>query len=372
MTKKIIVISGVGMTEGGILSVLQDFLISAESNLKDEWDIYALVHDKKKFKNSSIKFIEFPHIKKSWIKRIHFELIKSKKISQELNADIWFSLHDMTSITQAKKRYVYAHNPSSFIRPGIRDLYFDPKFFFHSLVYKYVYGLNIKSNTNVFVQQTWIKEEFHKRYKINNILVSSPFKKKEIRKIPNINNKVIKNWIYPTFPRHFKNIEIICEAMIILNKKRLNNINIAITIDGKENRYSRWIYRKYKDVKGISFIGLQSRKELDIKYAMADGLIFPSLLETWGLPLTEAQEYSLPILVSDLPYAKESTAFYKKVKYFDPKNAENLSKILDDFNMNRVDYFSDKNEMFHENTLKVDLYGWDELVNYVCEPYDTK
>ena len=54
-------------------------------------------------------------------------------------------------------------------------------------------------------------------------------------------------------------------------------------------------------------------------------MIFPSKLETWGLPISEFKQFDKPIIVSDLPYAKETVNSYDKVSFFDPTNALELS-----------------------------------------------
>ncbi len=365
---QVLILSGVGMTEGGILSVLRNVLDAAENELPDNWSIIALVHNTKLFDNPRVEFMEFPDIKRSWAKRIFFELVTSKNLSKKFNASVWFSLHDMTSITLARRKFVYAHNPSSFVSPSLRDLYFDPKFFIHSLVYKHVYGLNIRKNTHVFVQQLWIKKEFERRYGINNVKLSHP----EQRSLSTMNdnsfpkNASLVHWIYPTFPRHFKNIEVLCEAMQKLSEENTHEISISITIDGTENRYAKWIYKKYFKTRGIKFVGLKSQKELDALYKKSDGLIFPSVLETWGLPLTEAKEYNLPILVADLPYAWENIGDYVNALFFDPTDAVKLSELLLGISSGVIECRSSKECSLPKKNEDA-LSGWSELIKFACE-----
>ena len=47
-------------------------------------------------------------------------------------------------------------------------------------------------------------------------------------------------------------------------------------------------------------------------YSKANALIFPSKLETWGLPISEAIDYKIPIMVAKLEYARETLGSYKK------------------------------------------------------------
>ncbi len=63
-------------------------------------------------------------------------------------------------------------------------------------------------------------------------------------------------------------------------------------------------------------IGLQNADGMRNQYRKADALLFPSLDESFGLPLVEAMTIDLPILAADRPYARSlcgDTAIY-----FDP------------------------------------------------------
>ena len=51
------------------------------------------------------------------------------------------------------------------------------------------------------------------------------------------------------------------------------------------------------------------------KYNKIDCLIFPSKLETWGLPISEFMAFDKPMLIADLPYAHETAAGAKYVAF---------------------------------------------------------
>jgi glycosyltransferase involved in cell wall biosynthesis len=326
--RRTLVISGVGMTEGGILSVLRNVVDAAERVLGEDWRIVVLVHKKSLLNSSRAELKEFPKIKASWIKRLWFEWVKSRSISRQLNSTVWFALHDITPIVVSEKQYVYCHNPTCFVRPTLKSLYFDWIFVAHSLMYGALYSIGIKRNRDVFVQQDWIKNVFLTKFGAENVIISRPS--------PNfISNsdvwddaRALKKWLYPTFPRHFKNIEILGEALELLAERVMWDGEILVTISGDENRYARWLKRRFGHLKNLKFIGRQSRSEVDALYGVVDGVIFPSILETWGLPITEAQSHRLPLLVSDLPYAHETVGTYNKVLFFDPFDHVSLSNLL--------------------------------------------
>ena len=59
-------------------------------------------------------------------------------------------------------------------------------------------------------------------------------------------------------------------------------------------------------------------------------LLFPSYVETFGLPLKEARTVGAPILAADMPFSREILDGYDKVKYFGYKDHKLLSKLMSD------------------------------------------
>jgi glycosyltransferase involved in cell wall biosynthesis len=76
----------------------------------------------------------------------------------------------------------------------------------------------------------------------------------------------------------------------------------------------------------IKELGILTPEECYEFYKSSDALIFPSLMESYGLPLIEAMQMQLPIIVSDLDYAKwlcEDQAIY-----FNPTDAVSLHNAI--------------------------------------------
>jgi Glycosyltransferase len=129
---------------------------------------------------------------------------------------------------------------------------------------------------------------------------------------------------------------VICEASKILLEKGINDFEVILTIDGSENRYSKLIKNKYGSIPNIKFIGLQSRDKVFELYKISDCLIFPSKLETWGLPITEFKQFGKPILAADLPYAHETVGNYDTVCFFNPDNPYELSNLMENIINNKL------------------------------------
>ena len=335
MNKKLIILSGINLIEGGALTIYKEFLGCLERYFLKEYRIVALVHNRNLFSEyeSKIEFIEFKDSKKSYLKRMYYEYIYFKKLSKKLKPYLWLSLHDMTPNVIADKRVVYCHNGIIFYNVKKKDIISEFKMFMFSKFYKYIYRINIKKNDFVVVQQDWIRKRFKELFKIKNVIVVHPnvvINDLDLEKTRRNNMKIAKNsFLYPAFPRIFKNFEVICEAVKILEEKNVTDFIVYLTVDGSENLYSQKLFKKYKNLKNIKFLGLLKRKKLMKYYESSKNIIFPSKLETWGLPISEAKIFGKNILLADLEYAHETLGNYENVMFFEPDDAKKLAEKME-------------------------------------------
>ncbi|WP_422007600.1 glycosyltransferase [Roseivirga pacifica] len=327
MSKKTIVISAINFSEGGPLTVYCDLL--AELSLrKDEFRVIALVHKKELFEVEGVEFIEFTDSKGSWLKRLNYEYFGFNKLSKRLKPDVWLSLHDITPRVQAGLRAVYCHNPSPFHRVSLKSISLDFKFFLFNKFYKYLYGLNIKANDIVFVQQAWLREEFMKRYGVKNVVVAYPDVTFDSA-VEKTATMVEKNtFFYPSLARSFKNFELLCSAAEQVYEAIGDSFEVWITMSGAENKYARSVFERFKNVPVIKFLGRQTKAQMSENYNRCDVLVFPSHLETWGLPITEAKLFEKKVLLADLPYAHETLGEYDKSRFFDTKDPSDLAELM--------------------------------------------
>lgn len=313
MKNKKIVISGVNIIEGGTLTIFRDCLDEAVRYFGPEYQIIALVNNEKLFNIPGVTYIENPSVKRSWIRRLWFEYVECYRLSAELGVGCWVSIHDITPRVLAERKIVYCHNPSPFYRASLKEAWFDPKFFLFTKLYKYLYSILIRSNYAVVVQQNWIKNSFEEMYGHEKVIVAHPaINEKAENKKKLTCSKGKKILLYPALPRVFKNFEVLYKAILLLPDDVRRNIDIRLTLNGDENRYSRYLKLKFKAMPEVNFIGRQSSGMMMAQYDECDAVLFPSKLETWGLPITEAIKFDKPLLVSNLEYAYETVGVYKK------------------------------------------------------------
>ena len=366
---KELVISGINLFEGGPLSIYYDCLdCIIENEIYKDWKITAFVHSNSLFTKYSkcVDLIELPKSRKNYAYRLYYEYHYFEEWSKGKDIDVWLSLHDITPNVHAKKIYTYCHNPSPFLKVSVNSFKYNPTYAAFGLFYKYLYGINIKKAAAIIVQQDWMRQAFLKMYPVKNVIVARPsiniqykFNKDNYKKHER------KFFIFASYPRFFKNFEVICEASKLIQDQKYE---IWLTLDGTENSYSRDLKKKYGDDPHIKWLGLQPREDIFKLYDQADYMIFPSKLETWGLPISEFKMTGKGEILADLPYAHETIGTYDKVAFFDPNNAYELSDKVRQLLAGRTTLSATK-----ENSVKNPFTrNWNELLRMILDDNDLK
>jgi glycosyltransferase involved in cell wall biosynthesis len=329
--RRCLIISAVNLTEGGPLSVLQDFVAAACDTLAAEWDIVVFLHDRRLVAADRPRFIEVPYAKRSWLLRLWVEWHQFRGHAARLRPDLWISLQDISPNVGDVRQAVYCHNPIPFFPVRWRDAFFQPKHLAFRLAYAWLYRINLRRNCAVVVQQSWLRDQFRNWVgQPTQIIVAHPCSGEVAASAPEraIRRPGPASFLYPALPRTFKNLELICRAVERLEAGSAWCSEVLFTVDGTENRYARWLKRRFGKLKTLRFMGRQSREQLRGLYQQSDCLLFPSRIETWGLPISEAQQHRLPMFVADLPYAKETVGAYDRVEFFDVDDDEALAAKL--------------------------------------------
>lgn len=358
-----IVVSGINLFRGGTLKVMRDCLAALSAFAGNDYEIIALVHNENLYPPyPNVRYISYPKSRKSYFFRLYYEYVEFKRLSKKLKPYCWFSLHDTTPNVVAEKRAVYCHNPYPFFKPGIRGFFLQRNVFFLCLLSGYLYGINIRKNDYVVVQQEWLRQAFRKMFPINNVVVALPVKGKREKPVSaNRTGRKEKVFFYPATAILQKNFEIIGRAAALLEKEGINGFEVIMTLEKTDNKYAGSIYAAYHALKTLKFVGFLSPEAVNACYANSDCLLFPSKAETWGLPVSEAKEYGKPVLLPDLPYARETVGKYDKVCFFNPDNAEQLAALMKNF-INGTIVYDKTEDICYEQPV---VYNWDELIRFL-------
>lgn len=127
-------------------------------------------------------------------------------------------------------------------------------------------------------------------------------------------------FLFPASFSYHKNFGIVLKVGSLIDKEKLP-FEIVLTVDeikGKE------LLAKIEndEIKSINNMGPIPAEQMEYVYQNVDALLFPTLLESYGLPYFEAMLFEKPIFTSDLDFANDvcgGAAFY-----FDPFDARSV------------------------------------------------
>jgi glycosyltransferase involved in cell wall biosynthesis len=279
---------------------------------------------------SHVHVLRFPKVKLGWRRRVRFELHDAARVARDCGADAILSLQNVAVLGTRLPQVVYVHQSLPYV--GKRFSYFkrDERFLaLYADIFRPLIGRSVRKASAVVVQTTWFKEAIARRHRVDpdKIAVIPPSVRLDIP-----SGKIEPNpslFFYPATPYVYKNIDLIVEAVAILRSEGLAP-TVLITIRGDENGYAGRLHGRV-EASGLSnsvrFIGRLPREEALAKYREAT-LLFPSRLESFGLPLLEARMAGGKIIASDTPFAREILADYPAASFHGQTDAAGLAREM--------------------------------------------
>lgn len=138
-----------------------------------------------------------------------------------------------------------------------------------------------------------------------------------------------------------KNIHTLIDAFLILRNQHQTTHKLIIVGERHFPKYAEIIESKISNFhfdQDILIVPFIEPEDLPAVYNLADVLAFPSLMEGFGLPLTEAMSCGLPIVASDLSVMSEITA--GSALLADPRDpneiADKIHRLLSDSDLRAV------------------------------------
>lgn len=251
------------------------------------------------------------------IKKIHnnffYKLYFYLKIILTINKDsCLFSLGDLP-VPFVKNQILFV-NQANLISPAINK-YSSKSIIF--IIKRLYFRIFIRKLNRIFVQSVHMKKCLIKTYRIQSNYINilnipiQPTKERYTKKKGNI-----IRLLYPANHYSYKNHKIITD---MLSDNPIKNLLIYFTATISE-------FQKFKNFKSIRRIDYYSYKNTYKIYNKFDGLIYPSRIESLGLPLQEALNFKIPILCSDLPYSRELLKEYGY--YFNQESKTSLRNTI--------------------------------------------
>ncbi|MFK2048846.1 glycosyltransferase [Bacteroides fragilis] len=313
-----VIVNATASRASGALSILKQFLENIPIYNQDIY--YIFVAQSVVFESTQhIQFIPIDTC--SWMKRIYWDEIGLKRwlAKHHIKASLIISFQN-TGVNCASQipQLIYYHNVIPLLNISWSIWRKDEWLF---LIYKYVYPFFVRhsltENTYIVVQLPSTKEAFMRKFKFpkERLYIVRP----DIKNVELIKSSEVRfcddcfHFIYPATPFLYKNhLDIVyaLSALRSIDPSLLKRIKIHFTLNTGELLYLDTEIAKMGLEKNFIFEGTIPFLQLMSYYKSVTALLFPSYLESFGLPLLEAAKVGLPIVVIDLPYAKDVVGTY--------------------------------------------------------------
>lgn len=347
-----IVVNDFAASNGGGASILKSFYsYLVESKDENEWIF--LLSDNYIEETENIKIILLPKEKKSRIRRLAFDLCYGRRLIKKLRPDAIFYLQN-TLIRGVKcPQIMYMDQSIAFQKEKNFSIFKAEERKY--AVYQHIIGRfnrsACKKSDKVIVQTKWLQEA---------IVKQSKKREEDVIRVPvavNIDKNIYKatnvstnTFFYPASGAVYKNHDCIYKAIETLDR---SDFKMLLTLQAGEKKH-----------KNCEYLGTVAQKEV-YKIMSESVLLFPSYIESFGLPLKEAREIGTLIIAADTAFARELLEGYENAYYFNTFDFSELAKLMQDVLDGKIKHIPQglvKNEEFNENSWKAVC----EVIQEVC------
>lgn len=324
-----ILVYDVAAENGGAVTVLQSFYEEFCNDRNNEYIFVLSVCELAE--QPHIRVLNYPWIKKSPLHRLYFDHFTAPGLVRQYHADRVLSLQNIELPHAGVPQTVYEHNALPFSEYRFR-LSEAPDLWIYQQILGRMMKRSIRRAEKVMVQTNWMKAVIASQCNIPADRVEVRFPAVEMLKTaPYRLNKKKPVFFYPANASAYKNHLTFLNACRLLQERGFDRYEVIWTVTGKENDKIHAIQKEAREKElPIQFCGPLSRRELFDLYA-GSVLVFPSYIETVGLPLLEARSVGAWILAADCLYARDIIGDYERAEFFETFDSAALSEKMQQF-----------------------------------------
>ena len=314
----------------GIAVGLHAFLIELEKELPKEFKIFLLYNKEKKY--ISDKFIPIKTSAKLFSIKEHFEFYR---IFKQYNIDIFYSHHFISPIFKNNVKIVnLIHDLIPYKVDVLSSL--------GKIYYKIMNSITMKQSDMIVANSYATKNDIQDIFKREDIKVI--YHSYNINKLIKFDNNILKKF----------NLNKQKYFLFVSSLKQHKNYKLVLV--GKDNQ-------NFGD-DNIIFTGYINDDELNSLYKNAIALIFPSLIEGFGVPILESQFHKCPVVTSNISSMPEVAGNGAILI-----NPYKLDEIINAFKLVLDD--SIRNDLIQKGTENLKRFSWknytDEIIKIFKE-----
>ena len=322
----------------GALSILNQFVTHILPTDGNQYYLFVDTNYKEIVQGSNIKYVHVDT--RSWRRRIWWDEYGFRQYVKRngLYPSLIISLQNTgVKFDERIPQLIYYHQPFP-VFPQKWSLFKKQEalFFLYKHIYSYFVSRSIHQNVYFVVQIPFMKDAFLKRFSIpeEKVYVIPPEVQTidygEVPKIQFTDGK--KHFIYPATPLLYKNHILLLQALRLLKERNValfHRIKLHFTLEENNPQGLKELANSLGVEEAIIFEGVLPFQQLLSYYKSMDALLFPSYIETFGLPLLEAAGAGIAIVASDLPYAHDVIGEYEGVSFLNYEDADAWASAIE-------------------------------------------
>jgi len=305
-------------------------------------------------------------------KRVWQDRFVTPKIIKNFAPDSILALDSSLGLTNPPcPQTIFLHAPQLLYPKS----HYGPRNFNDKLRHKYLnrhFRLELK-NTQTVICQTEVMESRLREYFnfSNRTVVCGTSVPESIMKIPSdeavpaaiMEHSNRLNLFYPTRYYPHKNIEVLVDLFRDYSEE-LTDVTAFLTISPDQHPNVQKLLTKIDRLnlgKNLVNLGHIPYESIGAHFRNVDGMLMPSLLESFSTTYVEAMATGLPILTSDLDFARASCG--DAASYFDPFNTESIKNSIVEFRDNESLRF----DLAQAGAFRVqsEVNTWNDIANTV-------
>jgi glycosyltransferase involved in cell wall biosynthesis len=332
-----VVVVDIAASIGGALSILKEFADFLTLNdVGVDW-IFLVSSDAISSPFPWVRVVRDTYPKRSWAHRLTWEILIAPRLVQRYAPDAVFSLQNTAVAFTKVPQVVYVHQSLPFAR-WHRWSFFrsdEREMAVRAAVLGPVIRWSVRKASMTIVQTRWMQQALaiSSRVDPSRIIVVPPDCDVSLTASDesDISGAACTRpgirFFYPASAMPYKNFEVAIQALILLQAQG-HHAELTLTITGKENDYARRIKQLATPLgDAVQFCGPISRRSvlLTLQHSI---LVFPSIIETFGLPLLEARKLGSWVIAADTPFAREILDEYRRARFFAGDSAADLASAM--------------------------------------------
>lgn len=323
-----IMVYDVAAESGGAMTILKQYYEDFLSKNNNEY--FFVISNQCLITQENVKVLSYPFVKKSWLHRLYFDYLLAPKLIKEYKIDRVFSLQNMRMPRVKVHQTVYFHNLLALTKEKF-CFFLHPRLWIYKNVIGRLIRHSLKHADRIIVQAEWIKKQCIEELKVDSQIIEVEQPIISLLSGDGENRKSdVCTFFYPANGEYFKNHRQVVSACKLLKEQGIHDYKVCFTLEGTENKDIKKIQKIVcRENLPIEFLGYLSKERMIDMY-LSSVLVFPSYIETIGLPLLEAKNFGMRILCADCQYAHAALEGYQGVEYFEHSTPIQIADLMTD------------------------------------------